>query len=53
MDTKTIAYIVYLIAMFIYGFVMAKADLAFVNWQYWVLMLLIIVAYMCGYVRGG
>ena len=53
MDVKTIAYIIYLFMMAIHGVVLAKAKISFADLKYWILVFIPVIAYLCGYVRGG
>lgn len=50
---KIVAYIVYLIAMAVSGFVMGETYRTIKNWRYWVLLVCILTVYICGYIRGG
>ena len=53
MNVKTFSYIIYLILLFINGFILADVGLTFRNWQYWVIVVSFVAVHLCGYVRGG
>ena len=50
---RTIAYIIYILTMAFSGFVMGYSGLHFKTWRYWIMVLCLITAYICGYIRGG
>lgn len=52
MEAKHIANIVYIFLMMLTGFVLATANVRVVDWQYWVVILSVTGAYICGVFRG-
>lgn len=52
MDSKSIAYAVYLLIMALSGLVLGITSNGFNTWQYWVITFCLVGCYWCGRVMG-
>lgn len=50
---STYIYVIYILALVLFGFLMRSADIKYRDWQWWALMFDMLIIYTCGYVRGG
>ena len=50
---KIIAYVIYILAMAVSGGVMGLSGFSFKTWQYWAMLVCLLIVYTCGYIRGG
>lgn len=53
MNTKQIAYFIYISMMFINGLILHSAGLSLRDWQTWALPVTTVIIYLCGTIRGG
>lgn len=53
MSISIIARIIYLVAMFVSGFIIGSMGGTFKDWRYWAMVGCLITVYCCGYIGGG
>lgn len=53
MNIKQIAYVIYILMMFINGLILNTTGLTLRDWQSWAIPVTTVVVYLCGTIRGG